>query len=69
MKKEKPTHRYYKGGEYTVLDVEAYLEDTLEPVILYKGLSGITWVRSEKSFNELILVNGKIVPKFKKIDE
>lgn len=59
-------YRHYKGGEYEVIGVGKN-EATLEDVVIYKALydGGGLWVRTLKVFEEMVEVNGEMVPRFK----
>ncbi|MDQ5958163.1 MAG: hypothetical protein QG665_514 [Patescibacteria group bacterium] len=53
IKIETGIYKHYKGGEYQVLGVVSHSE-TLEPMVLYKHLSGPPelWVRPASMFTE-----------------
>lgn len=62
-------YRHYKG---IVVEVIAHgrLEATEEPVVVYRDLdTGDVWVRAESVFNEMVEVNGQVVPRFSEILE
>lgn len=65
------TYQHYKGNFYEVLG-EAKHSETLEDLVVYKALYDDTvskiWARPRKMFLEMVLVNGKEVPRFKKIN-
>jgi hypothetical protein len=66
-------YQHYKGDLYQVLDL-ACNSETLEWYVVYKRLyedmkKPELWVRPYKMFAEAIEVNGKDIPRFKKIDE
>ena len=58
-------YRHFKGNEYEVLDVATHSE-TLEPMVVYRPLYGETrlWVRPASMWEELVEVDGKLVPRF-----
>ena len=63
-------YRHYKGNEYTVLGVARHSE-TLEELVVYRqeyGERGL-WVRPAAMFAETVVINGKSVPRFQRIDE
>lgn len=65
------TYQHYKGKKYTVLGVAKHSE-TLEDLVVYvtqyeNDLSAI-WVRPLEMFLETVVIEGKKVPRFKKVD-
>ena len=58
------TYQHYKGGTYSKL-MEAEMEATLEPVVIYRGQDSRTWVRPKSEFYEKVEHNGKMVDRFK----
>ncbi len=67
---EKGLYRHFKGNEYEVLDV-VYHSETCEKMILYRALYGEMncWVRPYEMFFENIEHEGKIRPRFEKVNE
>ena len=59
-------YRHYKGGEYEVVDTVRHSED-LQPMTLYRALYGERglWVRPAAMFNETVLIDGEMQPRFK----
>jgi cupin 2 domain-containing protein len=60
---------HYKGNEYTVLGVARHSE-TLEELFVYRqeyGDHGL-WVRPKTMFMEMVIVDGKEVPRFQRIE-
>lgn len=58
-------YRHYKGKEYTVIGVARHSE-TQEEFVVYRqeyGDHGL-WVRPIAMFTELVLVEGRQVPRF-----
>ena len=58
-------YRHYKGNEYTVLGVARHSE-TLEELVVYRqeyGERGL-WVRPAAMFAEMVVIEGKTVPRF-----
>lgn len=62
-------YRHYKGNNYEVIGVAKHSE-TLEELVVYRHLDddGGLWVRPLVMFEETVIVDGKIVPRFEKID-
>jgi hypothetical protein len=67
-------YRHYKGKFYEVIDTAIHSE-TLERLVVYRALydskdfpKDQLWVRPEKMFNEIVLVDGKEMQRFKHID-
>jgi hypothetical protein len=60
-------YRHYKGGQYEVIGTVRHSE-TLEPMTLYRALYGAhgLWVRPAGMFNEQVLVDGVMQPRFVK---
>ena len=58
-------YKHYKGNEYRVLGVATHSE-TLEKMVVYQALYGTygIWVRPISMWNELIDVDGNLVPRF-----
>ena len=69
---QKGIYEHYKGKRYEVIDVARHSE-TMELMVLYKALykgdfsEGSLWVRPLAMFKEDVVVNGKSVPRFRKI--
>lgn len=66
---------HYKGKEYEVLFVSRNSEDPHQQLVNYRGLyehheygRNAFWTRPLEMFMEEVEVNGKKVPRFKKID-
>lgn len=66
-------YQHYKGNFYKVIGVARHSE-TDEELVVYQALYADengkfqVWVRPIKMFLENIIINGKIVPRFKFID-
>ena len=66
-------YRHYKGNFYEVIGTARHSE-TLEAMTVYKTLYGSPqeqqqlWVRPQKMFLEEVLVNGKMEPRFSKVN-
>ncbi|MBU3647623.1 MAG: DUF1653 domain-containing protein [Limnohabitans sp.] len=69
---ETPTglYRHYKGGQYEVIGTVRHSE-TLEPMTLYRALYGAhgLWVRPAAMFNEQVLIDGVLQPRFVKVTD
>ena len=67
---QKGVYEHYKGKRYEVLD-EAVHTETSEPMVIYKALykgdfpEKTLWVRPMAMFKEDVLVNGKLIPRFR----
>ena len=63
-------YEHYKGGRYQVLDTVRHSE-TLEPMTLYRALYGQRglWVRPAAMFEEQVLIDGVLQPRFQKCAE
>jgi len=63
-------YEHYKGNRYEVLGVALHSE-TLEPQVVYRPLyetKAPLWVRPYDMFVEDVEIDGKMVPRFRKID-
>ncbi len=60
-------YRHYKGQEYEVLGVARHSE-TEEELVVYRALYGECglWVRPLGMFEELVDIDGRLVPRFQK---
>lgn len=58
-------YRHYKGQDYEVLGSATHSE-TEEQFVVYRALYGERglWVRPKAMFEERVLVDGKLVPRF-----
>ena len=67
MKKGK--YQHYKGQLYELVDVARHSE-TLEDMVVYRQLYGEfgLWVRPAAMFFEQIELDGKLMPRFKYLD-
>ena len=62
-------YKHHKGTKVKIL-WEGFHSETLEPVVIYMHLlDGVVWVRPKKMFLEKVKVNGKFIPRFKKINQ
>ena len=68
-------YRHYKNILVEVIGVALHSE-TLEPLVVYKKLQdwkeskkGSIWVRPYPMFIETVIVDGKKVPRFEKIED
>jgi len=69
MELKKGLYRHYKGNMYEVY-MTAQHSETEEWMVVYKALYGDEgmWVRPYEMFLEKVEVDGKIVPRFEKIE-
>jgi len=69
MELKKGLYRHYKGNMYEVY-MTAQHSETEEWMVVYKALYGDEgmWVRPYEMFVEKVEVDGKIVPRFEKIE-
>lgn len=68
---ETGVYQHYKGGKYLVLGVAKHSEtkeDLVVYVTLYENDMASMWVRPLAMFTENVMVDGKSVPRFRKID-
>lgn len=63
-------YRHYKGNDYQVLGVARHSE-TEEEVVVYRALYGQhgLWVRPLAMFTENVEVEGRAVPRFRRMGE
>jgi len=66
------TYQHYKGNKYLVLGIAKHSEtkeDLVVYVTLYENNMASMWVRPLTMFTQTIVIDGKSVPRFKKINE
>ncbi len=63
-------YRHYKGRDYEVIGVARHSE-TDERLVVYRPLYGERglWVRPAAMFVESVQVDGRTVPRFRRLDE
>ena len=63
-------YRHYKGGEYEVIGAARHSE-TLKPMVVYRPLYNASgyWVRPHSMFFGTLIVDGREVQRFARIDE
>ena len=63
-------YRHYKGGEYEVIGVARHSE-TLAPLVVYRPLYNQTglWVRPLPMFVETITHDGRLQPRFARLQD
>lgn len=63
-------YRHFKGMEYEVLGVARHSE-TLEEMVVYRALygEGDIWVRPACMWRETVERDGKVMPRFIRIEE
>ena len=61
-------YRHYKGNLYQVLHIATHSE-TGEKLVVYRALYGVygVWVRPVAMFNQMIEVDGKMLPRFAQV--
>jgi hypothetical protein len=73
-KLKKGIYEHYKGKRYEVLDLAIHTE-TQEVMVVYQALykgdfvEGQLWIRPLVMFNEEIMVNGKLIPRFRFVSD
>ena len=62
-------YTHYKGNQYKVISLATHSE-TLEPMVVYQALYGDMgiWVRPAGMWNELVEIDGTMVPRFRLTD-
>ncbi|MFA6393007.1 MAG: DUF1653 domain-containing protein [Candidatus Paceibacterota bacterium] len=61
-------YKHYKGTKVKVVG-EAIHSETMEPMVIYIHLEdGIIWARPKEMFLENVMVDGKEVERFEKVD-
>lgn len=67
-------YRHYKGNLYRVLGVARHSENPKEEFVVYRALydskefgKGALWIRPKRMFAEKVMVDGKRVPRFKRM--
>ena len=62
-------YKHYKGNEYEVIGVAKHSE-TMEELVVYRALygEGELWVRPLEMFLEKVEVDGKMVPRFERVE-
>ena len=67
---DKGIYRHYKGQRYEVIGVAKHSENETVMVV-YRALYGNfdLWVRPLSMFNESVLVDGELCPRFKLIEK
>jgi hypothetical protein len=63
-------YRHYKGNDYLVLYIARHSE-TEEELVIYQALYGEMgiWARPAAMFEEMVEVDGKLVERFKEIEQ
>lgn len=65
-------YEHYKGKQYRIVGVAKHSE-TLEELVVYKPLyenpTADLWVRPLSMFLEQVNIEGKIIPRFRRIEE
>lgn len=61
-------YQHYKGPHYQLI-CHATFEADEQPMTVYRAPNGTLWIRYQSVFEEMIEVDGKVVQRFKQIDE
>ena len=63
-------YRHYKGNLYELFGICNHSE-TLEKMVIYKALygNGEVWVRPVEMWDEIVIFNGKEVPRFEYVED
>ena len=62
-------YRHYKGPHYEVLDICVHSE-TEEKMVYYKPVTkDQTFVRPYEMFSEQVLIDGKLVSRFQRVED
>lgn len=62
-------YKHYKGTKAKVIG-EAFHSETMEPLVIYIHLEdGGTWARPKEMFLGNVIINGKEVERFEKIEQ
>ena len=63
-------YRHYKGNDYQVIGVARHSEDESE-LVVYRPLygEGALWVRPLQMFTESLVVDGRMVERFRYVSE
>ncbi|MGB0911654.1 MAG: DUF1653 domain-containing protein [Nitrospirales bacterium] len=63
-------YRHYKGNDYQVIGCARHSE-TEEELVVYRALYGDygLWVRPKKMFEEEVKQDGKLKPRFQRLDD
>lgn len=61
-------YRHYKGGLYTVVGVATHSESE-EQLVVYRNREERLFVRPLAMFREQVVVDGRPVPRFARIDD
>lgn len=65
-------YQHYKGGLYEVIGNGLHSE-TLEAYVIYKALylpeDSPLWIRPSAMFAETVNIDGKILPRFRKLED
>lgn len=64
-------YRHYKGKKYLTIGTAKHsetLEELVVYITLYENEESAIWVRPLKMFLEEVIVNGKKIPRFKKVN-
>jgi hypothetical protein len=67
---KKNIYKHYKGHLYELVDTARHSE-TLEEMVVYRQLYGehSLWVRPAAMFFETVVIEGREVPRFEKVED
>jgi hypothetical protein len=64
-------YKHYKGGRYKIIGIAKHSE-TLEEFVVYEALydnpESKLWIRPVEEFFESVMIDGKSVERFKKLE-
>lgn len=68
-------YEHYKGRQYRVIGIARHSEDPKQLFVVYQALyeskefgNNAIWIRPVAMFSEKVPVNGKLVPRFRRIE-
>jgi hypothetical protein len=61
-------YRHYKGGIYEWVCESKLESDPSTTLVIYRSEDGKTWARPRQVFFEQVEYEGKLVPRFERID-
>ena len=67
---KKGEYQHFKGGRYELIAIARHSE-TLEEMVVYRALygEGGVWVRPLSMWSEIVLHEGREVPRFSKVPQ
>lgn len=62
-------YKHYKGTKAKVIG-ECFHSENMEPMVIYIHLEdGVTWARPKEMFLENVIIDGKEVERFEKVEQ